>query len=95
MLNITMRDKIPNEVIGSKTGVENIIERVRGMRGHWAGHVARISNTRWVKITSEWTSRELKLVRGRPKGRWRDNIEEVGSSQWMRVAQDRSVWREL
>ena len=24
-----------------------------------------------------------------------DNIEKVGSSQWMRVAQDRSAWSEL
>ena len=30
------------------------------MRGQWAGHVARMSNTRWAKITSEWTPREGK-----------------------------------
>ena len=57
------------------------------MRRHWAGHVARMSNTRWAKITSEWTPREGRRVRGGPKRRWRDNIEEVGSSRWMRVAQ--------
>ena len=95
LLNITKRDKIRNEIIRCKTGVKDIIERVRCMRGQWAGHVARMSNTRWAKITSEWTPREGKRVRGRPKRRWRDNIEEVGSSQWMRVAQNRSAWREL
>ena len=61
------------------------------MGGQWAGYVARISNTRWAKITSEWTLSEGKRVRGRPKRRWRDNIEEVGSIQWMRVAQDQSA----
>ena len=61
------------------------------MRGEWAGHVARMNNTRWAKIISEWTPGEGKRVKGRPKSRWRDNIEEVGSSQWMRVAQDRSA----
>ena len=95
MLNITQRDKIRNEIIRCKTWVKDIIERVWCMRGPWAGHVARMSNTRWAKITSEWTPREGKRVRGRPKRRWIDNIEKVGSSQWMRVAQNRSAWQQL
>ena len=82
LLNIRKRNKIRNEIIRCKTGVKDIIERVLCMRGQWSGHVARMSNTRWAKITSEWTPREGKRVRGRPKRRWRDNIEEVGSSQW-------------
>ena len=74
LLNITKKVKIRNEIIRCKTGVKDIIERVRCMRGQWAGHVARMSNTRWAKITSEWTPREGKRVRGRPKKRWRENI---------------------
>ena len=95
LLNIRKRDKIRNEIKRSKIGVKDVIERVRCMRGQWAGHVARMNNTRWDKITSEWTPREGKRVRGGPKRRWRDNIEEVGSSQWMGVAQNRNAWREL
>ena len=95
LLNIVKRDKIQHEVIRSKTKVKEIIERVQCMRGQWAGLIARISNTRWAKITSQWTRREGRPVRGRPKRRWRDNIKEVGSSQWMRVAQHRSAWCEL
>ena len=38
------------------------------MRGQSAEHVARMSNTRCAKITSEWTPREGKRGRGRPKG---------------------------
>ena len=95
LLNITHRHKIWKEIIRCKTGVKDVIERVWCRRGQWAGHAARMSNTRWAKITSEWTPREGKRVRGRPKRRWKDNIEEVGSSQWMRVAQNRSAWREL
>ena len=95
LLSIEKRDKIRNEIIRFKTGVNVVIESVRCMRRQWAGHVARVSNTRWAKITSEWTSREGKRVRGRPNSRWRDNIEEVGSSQWMRVAQTRNAWCEL
>ena len=58
LLNIMKRDKIRNEIIRPKAGVKDVIERVRCMRGQWAGHVARMSNTRWAKITSEWTPRE-------------------------------------
>ena len=65
------------------------------MRGQWAGNAARMSNTWRAKITLEWTPRDGKRVKERPKRRWRDNIEEVDSSQWMRVAQDRSALLEL
>ena len=58
LLNITRRDKIRNEIIRSKTGVIDIIEKVKCMKGQWAGHVARMKNTRWAKITSEWTPKE-------------------------------------
>ena len=98
LLNITNRDEVRNEVTRSKTKVVGIIDKVQCMRGQWAGHIARMSNTsltRWAKITSEWTPREGRRARGRPKRRWRDSIEEVGSSQWMRVTQDRSAWPEV
>ena len=91
----TRRDKIRNEIIRSKTGVIDIIEKVKCMKGQWAGHVARMKNTRWAKITSEWTPRDGKRLRGRPKRRWRDDIEEAVGSQWMRTAKDRSAWRKL
>ena len=57
LLNITKRDKIRNEIKRRKTGVKDIIERVWCMRGQWAGHVDRMSNTKWAKITSECTPR--------------------------------------
>ena len=95
LLNIMKRDKKRNEVIRLKTKVVDIVDKVQCMRGQWAGHIARMSNTRWVKIISEWTPREGRRARGRPKRRWRDSIEEVGGSQWIRVAQDRSAGHNL
>ena len=58
------------------------------MRGRWAGYVARMYSTRWAKKASEWTPREGTRGRGTLKRRWRDNIEEVGSIQWIKVARD-------
>ena len=60
LLNITRIDKIQKGIIRCKTGVKDIIEKVRRMREQSAGHAARMSNTRWAKITSEWTPREGK-----------------------------------
>ena len=51
LLNITKRDKIRNEIIRSKTGMTDIKEKVKYMTGQWAGHVVRMNNTRWAKIT--------------------------------------------
>ena len=93
LLSITKRNKIRNEVIRCKTGVKDVIECA--VHERTVGRTARMSNTRWAKITSEWTPREGKLVRGRPKRRWKDNIEDVGSTQWMGVAQNRNAWHEL
>ena len=45
LLNITKRDHIRNEIIRPRAGVKDR-ERVRCMRGQWAGHVARLSNIR-------------------------------------------------
>ena len=59
LLNVMKRDKIRHEII-CKTGVKDIIKRARCMRGQWTGHVARMSNTRWAKITSKWKLREAK-----------------------------------
>ena len=95
LFSITNRDKILNEVIRSNIKMKDIMKRVQCMGGQRAGHVARMNNTRWARITLEWTPREGRRVKRRPRRRWRDNTKEVGSSQWMKVAQDWSAWRGL
>eukprot|EP00795_Rhopilema_esculentum_P010459 gene10459-biopygen13011 len=95
MLIITLKDKIRHEVIRSKTKVKAITEKVYRMIGQWAGHLARMSNNRWAKITTEWTPRNGRRRRGRPKRRWRDEIEKKVGSPWTHVAQDRRAWRQL
>ena len=93
MLNITRRDKIRNEVIRSTTKVKDIIEKAEQTKGQWAGHLARMKKSKWAKRTTEWWPREGSRARGRPKRRWRDEIEEKAGSAWMKRAQDRNAWR--
>ena len=85
MLNVTRKDKIKNEVKRSKTQVKDIIKNVQNMKGQWAGHLARMNNNKWAKKTTEWTPREGNRTKGKPKRRWRDDIEEKAESTWTRV----------
>jgi len=54
-----------------------------------------MEDKRWAKITTEWCPRGCKRARGKPKRRWRDEIEEKVGNSWMRVALDRVAWRQL
>ncbi|MEE4247402.1 MAG: reverse transcriptase domain-containing protein [Kangiellaceae bacterium] len=95
MLNITLKDRIRKEVIRSKTQLTDITEKAQQMKGQWAGHLARMDNSRWTVKTTEWTPRNGNRGRGRQKRRWRDEIEEKAGRMWTRAAQDRRAWRQL
>ena len=55
MLNITLKDKIRNEVIRSKTKVKDVTDKVYRMKGQWAGHLARMKNNRMKNNSSFYT----------------------------------------
>ena len=95
MLNITRRDRIRNEIIRSKTKINDIIEKLSKMKGQWAGHIARMIDNRWTNKLTEWTPREGRRQRGRPKRRWREDVEEKAGTAWTRLAQDRLAWKQL
>ena len=95
ILNISLKDKIRNETIRERTKVKDVLETVRDLKSRWARHVARMEDKRLAKITTEWYPRGCKKTRGKPKRRWRDEIEEKVGNNWMRVALDRVAWRQL
>eukprot|EP00914_Ancora_sagittata_P021713 GHVO01043076.1.p1 GENE.GHVO01043076.1~~GHVO01043076.1.p1 ORF type:complete len:186 (+),score=14.28 GHVO01043076.1:383-940(+) len=95
LLNISLKDKIRNEIIREQTKVKDVIQTAVEMKSKWAGHVARTRNNRWAKITTEWIPRERSRSRGKPKRRWRDQIEEKTGITWMQTAQNRVEWRRL
>ena len=69
-------------------------------RMRWAGHVARIGESRVVYRVLVGKP-EGKKPLGRPRCRWEDNIkmdlQEVGCRvmDWIELAQDRDRWRAL
>jgi hypothetical protein len=66
----------------------------------WAGHVARIGETRNAYRTLVGQP-EGKMPLGRPRRRWVDNIKtdlrNIGwdGMDWIELAQDRDHWRAL
>ena len=75
----------------------NIIRSLKS-RLRWAGHVARMEQSRnayRVLVVKPEGKRPL----GRPRRRWEDNIRmdlrEVGcdSDEWIDLAEDRDQWR--
>jgi hypothetical protein len=68
---------------------------IKSRRMRWAGHVARMGETR--NVFGGKTRRKRPL--GRPRRRWLDNIKidltETGwdGMDWIDLAQDRDHWR--
>jgi hypothetical protein len=65
----------------------------------WAGHVARVGETRGVCTVFVGKPEDKKPL-GRPRRRWDDikiYLQEVGCGgvDWIELAQDRDRWRAL
>ena len=93
MLNIKQSDRIRCSDIREQTKVIDVIRYITKQKAKWAGHIAKMDNNRWTKITTDWTPRDRKRSKGRPQRRWRDDIEECFGNTWSRTAKERPVWR--
>ena len=76
----------------------NIIRNLKSRRVRWAGHVARMEQSRNAyRVLVE--KPEAKRPLGRPRRRWEDKIKmdlwEVGCDprDWIALAEDRDQWR--
>ncbi|KAJ4445879.1 hypothetical protein ANN_12564 [Periplaneta americana] len=76
----------------------DIITNIKSRRLRWAGHVARMGESRNAHRVLVGRP-EGKRPLGRPRRRWEDNIKmdlrEVGydDREWINLAQDRDQWR--
>ena len=95
MLGIKLIDKVPNLEIREKTKVNDVLAEITKLKWKWAGHVARMKDNRWTVRCTEWQVRDGKRSKGRPKRRWRDDIQQWLGATWSRKARDRQKWRDL
>ena len=94
MLHISLRDKVRCSVIRQKTGVKDVIIKIKEAKWRWAGHLARRKDNRWTTRLTEWQPRTGKRKRGRQKRRWSDNLTAFLGTTWARLAEDRTTWKE-
>ncbi|KAJ4450863.1 hypothetical protein ANN_02295 [Periplaneta americana] len=90
--------KLHNTELHTLYSSPDIISNIKSRRLRWAGHVARMGESRnayRVLVGRPEGKRPL----GRPRRRWEDNIKmdlrEVGygDREWINFAQDRDQWR--
>lgn len=95
MLNLSLRDRVPNEQLRLMSGITDAIERIAILKWNWAGHVARFTDGRWTRKILEWRPRQdAYRSRGRPPTRWSDDIKRLRTN-WISAAQERHGWNRL
>jgi hypothetical protein len=92
--------KLHNEELHNLYSSPNIIRNIKSMWMRWSGHVARMWDERNAyRILLGKPERKTPL--GRPRHRWVDNPKmdlsemELGSMDWIDLAQYRDQWRAL
>ncbi|KAJ4426317.1 hypothetical protein ANN_27131 [Periplaneta americana] len=90
--------KLHNTELHALYSSPDIIRNIKSRRLRWAGHVARMGESRNAyRVLVGRPERKRPL--GRPRRRWGDNIKmdlrDVGydDREWINLAQDRDLWR--
>ena len=65
MLGWILKDRVRNDEIRRRTGVDDFIESIANQKWRWAGHIVRMEDGRWTKKLPEWRPREDKRSRDR------------------------------
>lgn len=94
LLKIRRTDRIRNTTVRSRTGITDVIDRAKELKWNWAGHIVRLNDDRWTKMTTEWIPLDGCRKVGRQTKRWRDDLADI-SKQWVQHARDRRQWKEL
>ncbi|PZC72867.1 hypothetical protein B5X24_HaOG210392 [Helicoverpa armigera] len=92
LLGIKRTDRIRNTVIRSRTGVADVGRKAATLKWNWAGHVSRMHPERWATIITQWTPQDGHRRRGRPRKRWRDELDAFRPDWWTR-SKDREEWK--
>ncbi|GBP38812.1 Putative uncharacterized transposon-derived protein F52C9.6 [Eumeta japonica] len=95
ILKIKKIQKISHTDIRQKTKVIDALSHSQKLKWRWAGHVARLSDNRWTRKTTQWTGPLGQRRRGRPNAHWADDIIKVARTQWLRAAENREYWSSL
>jgi hypothetical protein len=72
------------------------VRLIKSRRLAWLGHVARMDGNRVTRRVMEWKPMGRRM-RGRPRKRWIDDVEEdvrtMGVRGWRRIVKARTEWK--
>ena len=81
-----------NELIGNA----DIVRFIKSRRMAWLGHVMRMDGRRMPRRILEWKPTGRK-IRGRPRKRWIEDIEEGIQNMeirgWRKLIKERTEWK--
>jgi hypothetical protein len=76
----------------------DIVRFIKSRRIAWLGHVMRMDEKRTPKRILEWKPIG-KGIRGRPRKRWIENIEDdiqiMGLRGWGKLCKERAEWKRI
>ncbi|CAH2269222.1 jg1742 [Pararge aegeria aegeria] len=95
IMKIRKIQKIRHTHIRQKTQAIDALNYSQKLKRRWTGHIARLSDNRWTRKTTQWTDPLKQRKRGRPNARWVDDIIKVAGTHWLRAAENRKYWSSL
>jgi hypothetical protein len=66
----------------TKTGIVDVGARTAKLKWDWTGHVCQMHAERWANLATEWLPQDGFRGRGRPKTRWRDDLDDHDRGEW-------------
>lgn len=93
ILGVKLIDRIRNTILRSRTQIADVTQTAAKLKWDWAGHVCRMPDEKWAKTTTDWIPQDIKRPRGRPRRRWKDELDAY-LKDWSTIATDRNNWRE-
>jgi hypothetical protein len=83
-----------NELIGNA----DIVRFIKSRRMTWLGHVTRMERGRIPRRILEWKPIGRR-IRGRPRKRWIEDVEEdiqaMGARGWRKLSKERTEWKKI
>ena len=97
-VDFMMRSTHESEAHAEKHGAKDWVETQKRLKWKFAGMSARHTDGRWSARMLNWrpwlnkcSGREV----GRPNIRWQDLFTQIAGGDWIRHAQDASLWTVL
>jgi hypothetical protein len=87
-----------NHELSELIGNADIVRYIKSRRIAWLGRVMQMDEKRTPKRVLEWKPIG-KRIRGRPRKRWNEDIEEdiqiMGIREWRKLSKERTEWRRI